>query len=376
MSAAYGYLTPPPGAAHAALERRYQRLLRLYPREFRARRESEMLGVLMAAAGDGQSRPTRGDVTDVVKGALIVRLRGPRGGWAPVLAAFALLAPLFLVLTDILQVAFPYWESAAAWQSRIQPVKASPGTGTLPPVLLARWHIGGIHLLGQSSFLIFALGHVVVAVTVLAGRRRMALAAMVAAAAVDIGLCYGIGSGGLFWFVRIPYPMAFGTIMVFLLEAVSLAVVGSPAVPRRDGWRHALPLLVLAVAVQTWVFAFDAMQLGDLENGSSGSTDLVIGFGVAAIALLLPLALGLGWRAGLLLAATCYPFALSLTYRFVWTAGGGRMPWVGLVRSILTTLPQQPTLLTLLFLPPLLTACWGAASTLRAARARDQGEPS
>jgi hypothetical protein len=83
MSAADGYLTPSPGAAHvAALECRYQRLLRLYPREFRARRESEMLGVLMAAAGEGQSRPARGDVADIVRGALIVRLRGPRGGLA------------------------------------------------------------------------------------------------------------------------------------------------------------------------------------------------------------------------------------------------------------------------------------------------------
>lgn len=34
-----------------------------------------------------------------------MRLRGPGGGWASALAAFALLAPLFLVLTDILLVA-------------------------------------------------------------------------------------------------------------------------------------------------------------------------------------------------------------------------------------------------------------------------------
>ena len=80
MTAADGSLTP--GAPHAELEQRYRRLLRLYPREFRARRESEMLGVLMAAAGEGQSRPARGDVADIVRGALIVRLRGPRGGLA------------------------------------------------------------------------------------------------------------------------------------------------------------------------------------------------------------------------------------------------------------------------------------------------------
>ena len=55
MSAADGFLTP--GAPHAELERRYRRLLRLYPRDFRARRTDEMIGVLMASAAAGQNRP-------------------------------------------------------------------------------------------------------------------------------------------------------------------------------------------------------------------------------------------------------------------------------------------------------------------------------
>ena len=114
MSAADGFVTPSPGAARAELEQRYRRLLRLYPREFRARRTDEMLGVLMASAGKSQNRPARSDVSDIVRGSLVMRLRGPRGGWPFTLAAFALVAPLFLVLTDILQVAFPYWESQAA----------------------------------------------------------------------------------------------------------------------------------------------------------------------------------------------------------------------------------------------------------------------
>jgi hypothetical protein len=388
VSAADGFLD----GGQAGLERRYRRLLRLYPREFRARRETEMLGVLMASAGDGQRRPATGDVTDIVRGALLTRLRGPRGGWAPALAAFALLAPLFLVLTDLLQVAFPYWESEAGWQHRIQSFKTSSVSGTLPPAELSRWHVGGIELLSQSGFLIFALGHVAVAAAVLAGRRRMALTAMVAATAVDIALCYGIGAGALsglvripmaygivgtgalFGFVWIPYPVAFGTIMVFLLEAVALAAAGPRAGGLRDGWRPAIPLLVLAVAVQTWLFAFEAMQFGQVEDGSSGSTDLAIGFALAAIALLLPLALGLGWRAGLLLAAACYPFALSLTYAYVWTLDGDRLPWARLVRTILTTLPEKPTLLTLLFLPPMLVVCWAAAKTRHGTRSPSGGE--
>ena len=60
-----------------------------------------------ASAAGGQDRPARGDVVDIVRGSLLARLRGPRGGWPFALAAIALVAPLSLVLTDILQVAFP-----------------------------------------------------------------------------------------------------------------------------------------------------------------------------------------------------------------------------------------------------------------------------
>jgi Aminotransferase class-V len=51
MSAAGGFMTPSLGAAHAELEQRYRRLLRLYPHEFRTKCADEMLGVLMASAG-------------------------------------------------------------------------------------------------------------------------------------------------------------------------------------------------------------------------------------------------------------------------------------------------------------------------------------
>jgi hypothetical protein len=61
MSAADGFMTPSPGAARAELERRYRRLLRLYPREFRARRAEEMLGVLMAVLGRGPGHPHEAD---------------------------------------------------------------------------------------------------------------------------------------------------------------------------------------------------------------------------------------------------------------------------------------------------------------------------
>ena len=159
MSAVGGF--PAPGAPHAELERRYRRWLRLYPREFRARRADEMLGVLMESAADGQHRPARGDVGDILRGSLLARLRGPRGGWPFALAGFALVAPLFLVLTDILQVAFPYSGNRAA-------AHGLPGAGILKSAL-APPPVGGLPLLSQPAFLILAAGHLIVAAAVLAG---------------------------------------------------------------------------------------------------------------------------------------------------------------------------------------------------------------
>lgn len=247
MSAADGFLTPAESAARAQLEQRYRRLLRLYPHEFRARRADEMLGVLMASAADGQDRPARGDARDVVRGSLAMRLRGPRGGWPFTLAAFALVAPLFLLLTDILQVAFPYWESQASWLRRISYfeanspyLKAHPGA--VQSLLAHRPHEGGLQLLGQPAFLLLVAGHLLVAAAVLNGLRRTALAALVIAAAAN----------ALHWPAMVNLG-SFGTMMdltiaVFLLEAIALAAVDPRAARRREGWQHVFPALALAVS--------------------------------------------------------------------------------------------------------------------------------
>jgi len=57
------------------LERRYRRLLRLYPRRFRDAREREMLTVLMDGAESGQTRPRRGEAFNLVAHALGLRVR-------------------------------------------------------------------------------------------------------------------------------------------------------------------------------------------------------------------------------------------------------------------------------------------------------------
>jgi hypothetical protein len=367
VSAADGFLTP--GAPHAELEQRYRRLLRLYPREFRARHTDEMIGVLMASAADGQDRPARGDVSDIVRGSLLARLRGPRGGWPFALSAFALVAPLFLVLTDILQVAFPYSESQAAILGRISILEAHgvPAAG-IPQSALVPQHVGGMQLLSQSAFLILVAGHLIVAVAALAGLRRTALTALVIAAAADYTQWTAFhllrpGAG----------TIAFLTIAVFLLEAIALASVDPRAARRREGWQHVLSALALAVAAQLLALSFDASTVGNMMLGSggelhmpSGNTIMVIGCLLALLAVLLPLPLGLGWRASLLLAAACYPLVIL-------AAAFGRLP------STLGTGPMSAPvahtiIVTILYLPPLLVLCRAVAQTIRTKRPRNRGD--
>ena len=57
-----------------SLENRYRRLLRAYPRSYRQRRGEEMLSTLLDTAAPGQTHPTRGDVADLLSGAVRERL--------------------------------------------------------------------------------------------------------------------------------------------------------------------------------------------------------------------------------------------------------------------------------------------------------------
>ena len=88
------------------LERRYRRLLRLYPPRFRREHEQEMLPVLMDGARPGQRRPGLADSSDLLKGATWTRLRHPTA-WeedhAPgVWVAVRVLTGLWLVILTMI----------------------------------------------------------------------------------------------------------------------------------------------------------------------------------------------------------------------------------------------------------------------------------
>ncbi|MFB9927647.1 hypothetical protein ACFORO_20570 [Amycolatopsis halotolerans] len=80
------------------LERRYRRLLALYPRAHRDVHGEEMLGVLLDGAGN-RSTPGKTETLDLVWGAVQVRWRHTLGGHGrrDALAIVSLLAPLLLL---------------------------------------------------------------------------------------------------------------------------------------------------------------------------------------------------------------------------------------------------------------------------------------
>ncbi|SCF14130.1 hypothetical protein GA0074695_3759 [Micromonospora viridifaciens] len=105
------------------LERRYRRLLAIYPWEHRRAYEEEMLAVLLADARPGQTRPSVGDAVNLLGAGLRARLRvGARGftepAWADAAAVTGVLVALVLV-------------AAAGWSLVDQAV---PGPLLPPPV--------------------------------------------------------------------------------------------------------------------------------------------------------------------------------------------------------------------------------------------------
>ena len=91
-----------------------------------------------------------------------------------------------------------------------------------------------------------------------------------------------------------------------------------------------------------------------------------------ALAVLLPLPLGLGWRTSLLLAAACYPLVILGA-----TAANPFPPIGALAQQAIGPMsaPVAHTdILAFLFLPPLLVLCWAVTQTIRTRRIRNRGD--
>lgn len=308
------------------LERGYRRLLAWYPPGFLAEQGDEMLAVLMAGAGKEQRRPGLPETLDVLRSALRMRMRSLRSGpdnrgWADGLALFSVLAPPFLVLASLLEVAVPY----VLPRSRIRPAG--------PEFFVRQAHINGLSLFSFPGFRVALIGQVIVAALVLLGLRRLALVAM-AGAVVALFAAHA-------WF---PYPLQLLTTSVYLLEAAALTVSPGPRHGRHlMNWGHGVIVLLAAATVQAATLRSDAKgpvaQLLILHPHALlwGVVSLVL----AAVTLGTAAVLRSNWYLLLLLAVMAYPLALQLTYPMSSSSGD----LIG---------HPTPVHLAMLYLPPLL----------------------
>jgi hypothetical protein len=216
-------VTGRPGApgGRANLERAYRRLLRWYPAGHRTRHADEMLGVLMDGAGSGRRRPALADSANLIGGALRIRLRaattGSAGLWRDALSRAGRLLPL-------------------AWVALV--------LAFFVPGQVSYWMTDGVAaVLGPSELLADAqvyLPLVIVAVTVLLGRRWLALAAIAATVILNAHVL-GLTSLPAF------RPDAAAELAVLGIAALALIVTPGRARPVLT-WQHYLLTAVVAAA--------------------------------------------------------------------------------------------------------------------------------
>lgn len=97
------------------LERRYRRLVALYPSNFRRERQDEMVSVLMSGARDGQRWPRAAEIVNLLCHATASRLRQgpPPGSFArrhprPVIV-IRILTGLWLIVLTVFLCRYSLW---------------------------------------------------------------------------------------------------------------------------------------------------------------------------------------------------------------------------------------------------------------------------
>ncbi len=148
------------------LQRRYQRLLAWYPPRHRAAHGDEMLGVLLAAAPEGQRRPRLPEAANLLWGALLIWLR-PRpaeqaaSGWGDALAAFSVAAPLVLLLQYLLTEATSGLGIVDRGEFLLNSLLSSGQGLAVPFVLLGLRRTGGLFCSAAALLLAYATGHAI-----------------------------------------------------------------------------------------------------------------------------------------------------------------------------------------------------------------------
>jgi hypothetical protein len=248
-------------AGTAALERRYQRLLRCYPPSHRAFHREEMLGVLLATARPGQRTPGLGQTVNLAACGLAIRVRRIPG-WLAAEAGQDALAVVSLIAPAVVFILL-----ALGWA-----VNAAAGARVLPrvPVWTPLLPVPVLPFSGESVVVMIAW--LAVVVLGLTGRQRTAakiafISLTLALLALLLVLVVLIQQDHSFYFNTFPGELfqflPFGDVPVVLASLAACSLALSPG-PRRGlaivGWRRAC----LMIAGLSAGFGFPAIvQLAD-----------------------------------------------------------------------------------------------------------------
>jgi hypothetical protein len=271
---------------HDGLERRYRRLLAVYPWQHRRAYEDEMVGVLLADAAPGQRRPTVPEILNLLASAVAARLRAGLGvlgedAWRHAAYAVHLFGVIFLLAVGVRRLAVG--------------VTASLAHGVVLPM--------------GTADVFRPLGWALVLVATLTGLRRTASGLAVLAAAMEI-------THQAMWYSSSPpqvLRMAWLLTTALVVTAAAGWLVDGPALPRprglwagglaatllvagsavdvAQGWRsidellgfrHATPMYAIAAALALWV----AVRLPGVVRRR------VIAFGVPVVAMVVMVTYG------------------------------------------------------------------------------------
>ncbi|TDV43231.1 hypothetical protein [Actinophytocola oryzae] len=248
-----------------SLADRYRRLLAWYPRDHRERHGEEMLGVLLAGAGE-RTEPSRKEISDLRRGALRLHARrvvGADGGidHRDVLAIVSLLGPVMLLggaiqtvdwLSGVLRSGSPW-----SWQALFGDLPDAPVWGL--------WFVVAVLSLARM-------------------RRTAAVGAWLGTAGLVLASLYGYAR---FWDMVVV-----STAWMLLGAVVAAALTWSPGPAR--GWRLVggarFTLLAMAVMASALLvmksygtYGLLYFPLGQL-TAAYGATSLVL-FGLALVVL-------------------------------------------------------------------------------------------
>jgi hypothetical protein len=327
------------------LERRYRKLVIWFPAEHRLVHGDEVTGVLMAGAPPDRTRPGIGETLDLIRGAMLIRLRpgralSDRDGWRDAVAVFSVAGPVLLFTA----VCLSYWGDYK-WNGFPSGLSGS----LLDLALYGQALVVPVVLLGQRSMAFVAARAQLLLVVVTSAHSVRYLASVRTAPSA-------IGS---FW-VSHAIAGSCCLVVIALAEVVALAVSrGSPrgrSLLRTRHWVF-LGFAAIPAALLSPTFDFYIRARATNDQLSDHLVVVVPAFASAALVVLLLAAWmssAAGKRLAVLFGVLSYPYLVA-----TWNAYG------------ITTWSAQTA--GAASAPAVLICCTAAFALLRSVRARHAG---